>query len=478
LSDFNIGSQGEFERIRSKGFNQVPLFLTRPLEWTAQELFQGLEGSKILLDSSATNDSQHLSIIALSKSGSFSVTANTCRIEDRLSSGPVMERFESWLRQFKGFRRPGWPTFLGGVCGYFSYESARFMDDYATLEPNDYGIPDILFYVVDRCVVVDHKLRKIHLVASGDDYQNLVGFLRKLETELLALRPLRETVGKFSAMKSDRDLLEGVHSNFSQSQYEKIIENAKELIRSGETYQINLSQRFSKPHVGSPWQCYQRLTHYNPVPYAAFFPGEGFTIVSSSPECLVRKRGDRLSTRPIAGTRKKYGQAKTFCPVSELSRDPKERSEHAMLVDLARNDMSRVSIPGTVRVDHFCDIVPYKTLYHLESEVKGIMRSGLSTIDCFAGLFPGGTITGVPKRRTMELIRELEPNSRGIYTGSLGYITFCGDMDFNILIRSILFKNKMAYLNGGGGITVDAAGHLEFKETINKVRALLMALSI
>ena len=199
--------------------------------------------------------------------------------------------------------------------------------------------------------------------------------------------------------------------------------------------------------------------------------------MSASPECLIRKSLGEVSTRPIAGTRKKKPGDEGLEAVVQLRRDPKEQAEHAMLVDLSRNDLSRISQPGSVVLRELCEIVECQTLYHIESEVAGTVRQGLDSLSCLMGMFPGGTITGVPKRRTMELIRELEPNSRGIYTGSLGYFSFAGDMDFNILIRSILFKDGWAHLNGGGGITIDATSHLEFKETINKVRAQLMALA-
>jgi para-aminobenzoate synthetase component I len=265
-------------------------------------------------------------------------------------------------------------------------------------------------------------------------------------------------------------------SNFSREGYEAAVSRIQEYIRSGDVYQVNLSQRLEVPTEATGLELYRTLSRMSPVHFASYLDLDGFEIVSASPERLVRLEGGRLFTRPIAGTRRRGSEVEDARFIHELKTDIKEVSEHTMLVDLERNDLGRVSAFGTVRVAKLMDIVKYAAVIHIESEVVGELADGKDWIDVIAAMFPGGTVTGMPKIRTMEIIAELEPNVRGVYTGSIGYVSFTGETDLNIVIRTIVVKDKTAYLSVGGGVVWDSNPPREYKETLNKARSALLAL--
>ncbi|MEW6681214.1 MAG: anthranilate synthase component I family protein, partial [bacterium] len=268
-----------------------------------------------------------------------------------------------------------------------------------------------------------------------------------------------------------------LQSNFTKKKYIEMVKRTKEYIKAGDIYQANLSQRLSCKLEADPWFIYKRLSLINPSPFSAFLNLGDSYIVSSSPERLIKVYGRIIETRPIAGTRPR-GKGKIDKQLEEeLILSEKERAEHIMLLDLERNDLGKVCEYGTVIPDELMVIEKYSHVMHIVSNIRGVLRPDKDFIDCIIAGFPGGTITGVPKKRCMEIIEELEPISRGIWTGSMGYIDFFGKMDLNIIIRTIIIKDKMAYLQAGGGIVADSEPEFEYYETLHKASALISSIT-
>lgn len=344
------------------------------------------------------------------------------------------------------------PPFFGGIVGFFSY---------------DY---DCHFLFIKTVIAVD-KLNKEVWLITADDSQKGRDILEKLRGKILNSKPKPVTLGKNVSISSLR-------SNYTLSEYKRMIEKTKEYIRSGDIYQANLSQRFKASAKGiNPFSLYQRLREVNPSPFACFLNFDGVKIISSSPERLVKLSGKTVQTRPIAGTRprgeNKIGDKKME---NELILNEKERAEHIMLVDLERNDLGRVCEYNSIKVDEFMVLEKYSHVIHIVSNIKGRLQKGKDAFDCIRACFPGGTITGVPKVRCMEIIDELEKHRRGPYTGSAGYISWSGDMDFNILIRTFVIENNNLYFQVGGGIVADSIPEKEYEETLHKAEALMEAI--
>jgi para-aminobenzoate synthetase component 1 len=261
-----------------------------------------------------------------------------------------------------------------------------------------------------------------------------------------------------------------------EASFKVAVERVQEYIKSGDVFQVNLSVRQSKPLQTEPLHIYSKLRELNPSPYMGFLQAPEFQLISASPELLVKKKGRRISTRPIAGTRSRgQNDEEDEKLANELISNEKERAEHVMLVDLERNDIGRVCQFGTVEVDEFMVIEKYSHVMHIVSNVKGLLREDKHAFDVAKAVFPGGTITGAPKVRTMEIIEELEPVRRGIYTGSIGWIGFNGDMELNIVIRTMLAKDGLAYVQAGAGIVIDSKPKAEYKECLKKAKALWQA---
>ncbi len=267
-------------------------------------------------------------------------------------------------------------------------------------------------------------------------------------------------------------------SNFTRPAYLAAIRRTKDYISAGDIYQVNLSQRLSAPLTTSPWQLYDRLARENPSPFAAYFRTPDATIISCSPERFLQVRGREVETRPIKGTRPRGATPEEDARLAqELLSSEKDRAENVMIVDLERNDLGRVCEFGSVHVPELFAIEQYATVHHLVSTVRGRLRPGATALDCLRESFPGGSITGAPKVRAMEIIEELEPTRRGVYTGAIGYLCFSGDMDTNIVIRTIVIQNGLAHFQVGGGIVADSVPEAEYQETMDKARALTRALA-
>ncbi len=395
-------------------------------------------------------------------------------------TGDPFKILKALLQKYATSARPGLPPFSGGAVGYFGYEAKNILEPRLTQKAkDDLCLPDSYFLFFDQGVVWDHEARVVYLFAPSPDG------LKKLKAEfdsVIASRvrgqSLNSDIESCQNLRTDPYVYEpNLKSSLNRQEFIERVRKVKSYIRSGDIYQANISQRFSFDVDATARKIYGSLRRINPSPFFGILDAGDFQIVSGSPERLVKLENGILETRPIAGTR---SRGKTSEEDSALSRElilnEKERAEHIMLVDLERNDLGRVCEHGSVSVDELMAIEDYSHVKHIVSNVRGILRDGLDAVDVLKALFPGGTITGAPKVRCMEIIDELEPVARGPYTGSLGYFSFDGSMDFNIVIRSLVMKDKKAYLHVGAGIVADSDPGREYDETLYKAEAVFSAL--
>lgn len=364
--------------------------------------------------------------------------------------------------------------FSGGLVGYFGYDTVRYVEEkLAQAEhPDPLGTPDILLLLSQDIAIVDNLSGKLTLVSYADPseanaYQNARARLQNL---LLRLRkPL--AIPPAQPVPSVPEV-----SLFGEEEFKAAVLKAKSYITEGDIMQVVLSQRMSKPFAASPMALYRSLRSLNPSPYMFFFNGGDFHIVGSSPEILVRLEGEMVTVRPIAGTRKRgLSPAEDAALAADLLADEKERAEHVQLLDLGRNDCGRVAQVGTVRPTETMIIERYSHVMHIVSNVEGKLQTGLNAIDVLKATFPAGTVSGAPKIRAMEIIDELEPVKRGVYSGAVGYLGFNGDMDVAIAIRTAVLKDGQLHVQAGAGIVADSNPQSEWEETQNKARAVLRA---
>jgi aminodeoxychorismate synthase component I len=396
------------------------------------------------------------------------------------------------LRASRLDRPEGFPPFFGGAVGYFSYDLARRFESLPSLAADDLQAPDIEFAFVELLAALDHQDRILHLIFAPPS-DRLVGESReKLYRE--GCERLSELEARLAAPAPalpgpPAETLE-IRPDQSRASYMERVRQCQEYIAAGDIYQANLSHRFTvipspqpSPQRGEGTAMfgpalYARLRQVNPSPFAALLEFDAMTLVSSSPERLIRLQGSRAETRPLAGTRPRGRTAAEDARLAdELLGNTKERAEHLMLVDLERNDLGRVCRYGTVRADEFMAIERYSHVTHIVSNITGELREDRDGLDLIRAMFPGGTITGVPKIRCMEIIEGLEPVRRGPYTGSLGYISWAGDLDLNIIIRTLVLTANHGYLQVGAGIVADSDPGREYEETLFKAQALIEALS-
>jgi para-aminobenzoate synthetase component 1 len=332
----------------------------------------------------------------------------------------------------------------------------------------------------DCAVAFDHRENKTYLVSTGFPELDEGKRLRRAEERLQELRsrvlfaapppPLPPAV----SVKGG-----GLKPNFTHEAYLEAVAKAREFICAGDIFQVNLSQRFETESAAPPYELYKRLRQINPAPFANYFNFDGVSVIGASPERFLKLRGDMVETRPIKGTKPRGKTPEADRALAEsLIQSRKDRAENIMIVDLERNDIGRVCRYGSVKVTELAILETYPTVFHLTSTVVGQLREGKDRIDLLKATFPGGSITGAPKVRAMEIIDELEPTRRGIYTGSLGYLGFGGDMDLNIVIRTIVIKDGKAYFQVGGAIVYDSEPESEYIETLDKGRALMRALNL
>jgi anthranilate synthase component I len=373
----------------------------------------------------------------------------------------------------------GLPRFIGGLVGFLGYETVRYFEP--KLEPRlpEAATPDAVFLLADTVVAFDHARRGMFLIVHPLD--GLAAAQAKLEALEARLRAPLETQPASPAAVSPT-----FQSNRTQSEYETLVLAAKEHIAAGDIFQIQISQRFSRTTAAQPFDIYRAVRRLNPSPYMFYFElggmssgGEPLYLVGASPEMFVRLEGRRASQRPIAGTRPRGQTAETDVAMEkELLADPKERAEHVMLVDLARNDLGRVCAYGSVSVPEFFVIERYSHVMHLVSHVEGLLRPGLTAFDLVRASFPAGTVTGAPKVRAMEIIADLEADARGPYAGAVGYFGFDGAMDICLAIRTLVGQGQTVSVQAAAGIVADSNPTAEYQETVNKARAMLKAVEM
>jgi len=375
--------------------------------------------------------------------------------------------------------------FTGGAVGYFSYDLGRQLEDIPCLARDDLRWPDLEIGLYSAVIAVDHLAGRVYALADG---QPEIDPGRRRKRALVQLEELAQLFKGLEKDKAGEEVRFRVYPrveemdlerHFDRRSYCDAVERAREYITEGDIYVVNLSQRFSLPLTLDPWLCYRRLREINPAPCAAFLNFGKRQVVCASPERFIRVSGGMVETRPIKGTRPRGstpGEDQHF--QHELWHSEKDRAELLMVVDMVRNDLGRVCLPGSVKVPELYRLEKYATVFHLVSTVEGKLAPGRDLVDLLAAAFPGGSVTGAPKVRAMEIIEELEPVRRALYTGCIGYLGFDGEADLNIVIRTILCAGGRAFFQVGGGITIDSIPESEYDETLDKARALVQALGL
>jgi anthranilate synthase component 1 len=377
----------------------------------------------------------------------------------------------------------GLPRFSGGAVGFISYDMVRFFEELPENTIDDLNVPDSQFVITDTMLVFDNVSQTIKIISNafidGDDlsavYEQTIQKISALEEKLRSPLPNPEPPeGKGSSA-----LPLSFESNIDKKDYKQAVARIKQYIVEGDAIQVVFSQRLKFSINRDPFDIYRALRTINPSPYMYYLKFGELQVVGSSPEVLVRLEDEKVEVRPIAGTRKRGKNENEDRELEQdLLSDEKELAEHIMLVDLGRNDIGRVAEISTVEVDERFSIERYSHVMHIVSNVRGILKKGLDCFDVLEAAFPAGTLSGAPKIRAMEIIDELEPTRRGLYGGAVGYISFNGNMDTAIAIRTLLIKGNTAYLGVGGGIVADSVPENEFEETMNKGRALLKAIEL
>ena len=367
--------------------------------------------------------------------------------------------------------------FNGGAVGYISYDAVRYFEKLPTPDIDPLDVPESIFMMATTYLVFDHVRHKIKVVSHA----HLDGDARAAYEDATAriddvIRRLN-TQPRLPEPNLDQPTGAEVEFNMTREYYDSMVAKSREYIIAGDIIQTVVSQRMSRPTSAHPFQIYRSLRAINPSPYMYYLDLDGFQIVGASPELLVQVVDGQVAVHPIAGTRRRgRDEAEDLALEEELRNDEKERAEHIMLLDLGRNDVGRVSKPGTVEVTQTLDIERYSHVIHLVSHVTGQLQDGYSTYDALRACFPAGTVSGAPKIRAMEVIAELEPDRRGVYAGAVGYFDLSGNMDTAIAIRTLVVKDGVAYVQAGGGIVYDSTPEFEYMETLHKAGAILTAI--
>lgn len=386
-------------------------------------------------------------------------------------TGNPLHLLKNWLKTYNVEKRADLPDFQGGVIGYISYDYCRHIERLPNRSRDDLLLPDIYFLLCKEWFVYDHKEKVLWLMFLYEEKELKEAEETAKYWERKWLISQKEDFGTVSNICDDH-----LEVSLTEKEFKEAVEKVQQYIAMGDVFQVNLSVRQSKPIEIPALSVYKQLRVLNPSPYMGYFHVPEFQLVSGSPELLVKKKGREVSTRPIAGTRSRgKDDQEDQRLANELIENEKERAEHVMLVDLERNDLGRVCKYGTVEVNEFMVIEKYSHVMHIVSNVRGELADNKNEFDLIDAVFPGGTITGAPKVRTMEIIEELEPVRRGPYTGSLGWIGFNGDLELNIMIRTMIVKDGMAHVQSGAGIVIDSNPKYEYKESLKKAIALWKA---
>lgn len=447
-------------------------------------LFESVTGSEHIGRYSFAGAQPRLTITAYEKKTQIS-RRGASHTEERDTPADPLELVKGLLAPYKPVEVAGLPPFTGGMVGFIGHEYIHRVE--TTVPPaarDELGAPILHFMLMDTIVAFDNVRQSLRLIVNahipedGDAakaYDNAVSELRAL-LDVLG-RPANFAPAPVPVLPADNALPAG---NFTREKFEAAVAASKEFIKAGDIFQVVLSQRFERPYAGDPLDLYRVLRLVNPSPYMFILEtGLGFDVVGASPEVNVRLTGDRVEIRPIAGTRTRgKTEAEDLALEQDLLADKKERAEHLMLVDLARNDIGRVSVPGSVKVPDYAIIERYSHVMHIVSQVEGRIAPDKDAFDLFRATFPAGTLSGAPKVRALQIISETEGTRRGVYGGALGYFGFNGNHDSAIAIRTALLKDGKAYVQAGAGIVADSDPASEYMETVNKARATLKAVAI
>jgi anthranilate synthase component I len=418
----------------------------------------------------------------LLRANGFGVDAVTEVVTDGVvvetSHDNPLDFIAAYQKRFKVALQPGLPRFFGGLAGYFGYDTVRHIEKKLaqSCPPDTLGCPDILLLQCEELAVIDNLSGKLYLIVYADPSQANAYVRAQARLQVLRERldaPVKAPVVRPTATQPTM-------REFAKADYIAAVERAQELIFAGDFMQVQVGQRISKRYTESPLSLYRALRALNPSPYMYYYDFGDFQVVGASPEILVRQEqtpeGQKVTIRPLAGTRPRGATPELDKTAEvELLADPKERAEHVMLIDLARNDIGRIAKIGSVKVTEAFSVERYSHVMHIVSNVEGLLLDGMSSLDVLKATFPAGTLTGAPKVHAMELIDQLEPSKRGLYGGACGYLSFAGDMDVAIAIRTGIIKNGTLYVQAAAGVVADSVPELEWKETEAKARALLRA---
>ncbi|GAA3405161.1 anthranilate synthase component I [Paenibacillus hodogayensis] len=415
------------------------------------------------------------------KHGAMEIELNGVR---QIVDDKPLELLKGLLRSYSSPALPDFPPFTGGAIGFFGYDLLQYYEKLPAHRHDDLQMNDIEFMFCDQVIVFDHFKQQIkvignvHIEKHATDAQIAEAYHRTCAKIDAAIERIQQPVTqrtKQNAIPADIDL-GVVHSNLTKEQYIGNVEKAKEYIRAGDIFQVVLSQRFHIETEIDPLHVYRVLRTMNPSPYMYYLKMDDEVIVGTSPEALVKVDGERVETRPIAGTRPRGKTPEEDAALErELLADEKERAEHLMLVDLGRNDIGRVAQFGSVKCDMFMEIERYSHVMHIVSNVSGKLREDKDFFDAFISCLPAGTVSGAPKLRAMEIIAEMENEARGAYAGAIGYLGFSGNLNTCITIRTLIFKHGKAYVQAGAGIVWDSVPEMEYNETVNKAMGMLKA---
>jgi anthranilate synthase component I len=481
----------EFKSLAAQGYNRIPLIaealadLETPLSLYLKLAQQSNQGKNSFLLESVVGGERfgRYSFIGLPASTLLrSSGMRTEVVKDdvviEVDEGNPLDFIPRYQSRFKVALRPGLPRFCGGLAGYFGYDAVRYIEPRLaeSKQIDDLGLPDIQLLLTEELAVIDNLSGKLYLIVYVDPTQPEAFFQarhRIKELRGLLARPfVAPSTGSSERTETIREI--------SKDAFYSAVNKCKEYIAAGDCMQVVIGQRLKKPFTDSPLTLYRALRALNPSPYMFFYDFGDMQIIGSSPEILVRQEhaddGNKVILRPIAGTRPRGSTPEKDAQLAkELLADPKEIAEHVMLIDLARNDIGRIAQTGSVQVTEKMIIEKYSHVQHIVSNVEGTLKEGLSNMDVLKATFPAGTLSGAPKVRAMEIIDELEPTKRGIYGGACGYLSFGGEMDVAIAIRTGVIKDGMLYVQAGAGIVADSVPESEWIETENKARAVMRA---
>ena len=488
--------QQEFDALAQQGYNRIPLSrqVLADVDTPVSSYLKLASGPYSYLFESVQGGEKwgRYSMIGLPCSTVIKIFGDDVVIEvdgeecERFSVDDPMQFVADYQAKFNVAEIEGLPAFQGGLVGYFAYDTVRYVEKRlaATTAPDKLHTPDILLMISEEVVVFDNLAGILNIIVLADPseedaFSKANSRLDELVSQLSDTNITLPEISLAAGQTADALPESSFTSGFQQPEFEQAVERIKEYVLSGDIMQVVISQRLSIPFTAEPLSLYRALRNLNPSPYMYYLDLGDTHVVGSSPEILARMEDGTVTVRPIAGTRRRgYTEEEDLALEEELLADPKEIAEHLMLIDLGRNDAGRVSKVGTVKLTDQMTVERYSHVMHIVSNVEGELRDGLNAIDVLKASLPAGTLSGAPKVRAMEIIDEIEPVKRGIYGGAIGYLSWNGNMDTAIAIRTAVIKDKELHIQAGAGVVADSIPALEWKETMNKARAIFRAVAM